>query len=428
VFEFTNKNESLGTIAHAQKFNEYIKMTSNKNLLNQSEDTMQSQLFMEEEIESALRQGSFECIGSELLYKQPGIDGYHNNMGDLRDFIEQRMSKLESTINNSIIASTLKHFKPATYGLLLEIDDDLSKRIEDTQKSIETLSKLYKYIMHRRILEGKEKQANLGTQRLNMSDIADINMIDRRCVQIESNVRFLKYMKWFVSSNFFVIYQDKFEYLQQKNKNRQSEKRNHYKSNLLQMIKDLVLVDNTFIEKVFEESNIRGDTPKASYGFLLKNSKFSNLKYSGNGKNEEQQNEQFSYPLKNIEEFIVLLKATNVSKIKDYIILYTLLDLGYDQEFDNFKSLLIDLDLEESYREIRFYWRLENAFVDKASFKKIPDELRALSNTNSHWATSVLQTLLELKHYDLAMVFACSKDIDRKQQKSIELTVYALCE
>jgi hypothetical protein len=115
-----------------------------------------------------------------LLYKQPGIDGYHNNMGDLRDFIEQRMIKLESRINYEIIASVLKHFKPETYGTLLEIDVDIKERIEEIQSSVQTLGKLYQYILHRRILEGKEKQMNLRAQRINMNDITDINMIERR--------------------------------------------------------------------------------------------------------------------------------------------------------------------------------------------------------------------------------------------------------
>jgi hypothetical protein len=60
VFEFTNKGDTLGTIEHAKKFTEFIKTTSNKNLLNQSEDTLQSQVFSDEEIEAALKQGHFE--------------------------------------------------------------------------------------------------------------------------------------------------------------------------------------------------------------------------------------------------------------------------------------------------------------------------------------------------------------------------------
>jgi hypothetical protein len=63
-------------------------------------------------------------------------------------------------------------------------------------------------------------------------------------------------MNWFVNTNFFVVYQEKLKDLEDKQKGKQREKRNHYKNNLLQMIKNLVLVDNTFIEKVFEESNI----------------------------------------------------------------------------------------------------------------------------------------------------------------------------
>ena len=355
------------------------------------------------------------------------MDGYHNNMGDLRDFIEQWMSKLETSINTRIIESILKHFQPQTYGTLFEIDSDLSRRITKVQQSVETLNKLYRYILHRRILEGKEKQANLGTNRLNMGDVADINMIERRCVQIESNVRFLKYMKWFVDTSFFVKYHSRFKELEKNHNDRQTEKRQHYKNNLMQMIKNLVLVDNLFIDKVFEESNVKGDSPKASYGSLLKNSKFSNLNYAINKDEEEAQPERLQYPLKGIEEFIVLLKATNVNKIKDYIILYTLLDMGYSERNDELQSLLLSLNLHETFKEIRFYWRLENSYTDKTDTEFIKEDLKEIGSTNSQWSTSVLQTLLELKNYEVALVYMCSKDLNLKQQKSIELIIYGLC-
>lgn len=394
-------------------------------MLNQSEDTLQSQLFTEDELKEALQQGYFECVGSSLLYKQPGIDGYHNNMADLRDFIEQWMSKLETTINNRIIEPVLKHFNPKEYGTLFEIDTELSKRIQKTQKSIESLNRLYRYIFHRRVLEGKEKQRNLGSNRLNMRDVADINMIERRCTQIESTIRFLKYMKWFVDTSFFARYQTVQPHLEQKHKERQSEKRLHYKNNLLQFIKNLVLVDNLFIDKIFEESNVKGSSPKVDYKFLLKNSKFSNFSYPMQKENEEEA-QNLTYPLKNMEEFLILLKATNVSKIKDYIMLYTLLDMQMDEDSEDFQNLIQELDLAETYKEIKFYWRLETSFLDKTHYEYIANDLKELESSNPQWATSILQTLLELKNYDLAMVYISARELNLKQQKSLELIVYAL--
>jgi hypothetical protein len=121
-----------------------------------------------------------------------------------------------------------------------------------------------------------------------------------------------------------------------------------------------------------------------------------------------------------------MLKATNINKIKDYIILYTLLDLGYDENYDDFRRLITELDLEQTLKEIKFYWRLENAFINKTNFKLIADEFKEVENVNPQWATSILQTLLELKHYELAMIFATSRDLKLSQQKSIELITYAL--
>lgn len=170
----------IGSIEHAQKFNEYIKANSNKSLLNKEENRMNVESFTEEELKEALQLGYFECVGSLLLHKQSGLDGYNINMGDLRDFIESWIMKLDSTINNRIIEPMLKHFNPTEYGNCFERKADLSKKILETQQAVESLEKLYKFILHRRILEGKDKQSNLNSNRLHMRDVADINTIERR--------------------------------------------------------------------------------------------------------------------------------------------------------------------------------------------------------------------------------------------------------
>lgn len=140
----------------------------------------QAQVLSDNEILAALKKGHLECIGSSLLYKQPGTDGYHTNMGDLRDFIEKWANRFEKKINNVIIDSVLKFFSPDTYGTTFESQASILKKIDESVKSITSLVKLYHYILHRRILEGKEKQLILGTEKLNMSDISDISMVERR--------------------------------------------------------------------------------------------------------------------------------------------------------------------------------------------------------------------------------------------------------
>jgi len=61
-------------------------------------------------------------------------------------------------------------------------------------------------------------------------------------------------MKWFVDEKFFIGYKDKFQELEALQKDRKEAKLNHYKKNFLQIIKNLILADTLFIEKIFEES------------------------------------------------------------------------------------------------------------------------------------------------------------------------------
>jgi len=101
--------------------------------------------------------------------------------------------------------------------------------------------------------------------------------------------------------------------------------------------------------------------------------------------------------------------------------------MGYNEYNDELQSLLLSLNLKETFNEIKFYWRLENSYVDKTETHLIKEDLKEIETTNSQWSTSVLQTLLELKNYELALVYTCSKDLNLKQQKSIELIIYGLC-
>ena len=211
TFEFKNTEETIGSREHANRFSDHIKITSNKNLLNKGDQNIKLQILSDDEIKEALKLGYFEQIGSILMFKQTEIDGFQINMGDLRDFIEQWTIKFESIISNRVIEPLLKHFKPIEYGSLFDKTSDLSKKILETQKSVEGLSKLYKFIFHRRVLEGKEKQVNLNSNRLNLRDTADINMIERRWVKIESTIRLLKYFSWFLKTNFFTRYQYAYE-------------------------------------------------------------------------------------------------------------------------------------------------------------------------------------------------------------------------
>ena len=224
TFEFKSTEEIIGSLEHANKFSEHIKTTSNKNLLNKSDKNIQLQLLSDDKIKEALKLGYFEQIGGLLMYKQSEIDWYQINMADLRDFIEQWTIKFESIINNRIIEPLLKHFKPIEYGSLFDKNSDLSKKISETQKSVENLWKLYKFILHRRVLEGIEKQVHLNNNRLNLRDSADINMIERRWIKIESTIRLLKYLNWFLNTNFFTRYQHSYQNLVEQHNKKSAQK------------------------------------------------------------------------------------------------------------------------------------------------------------------------------------------------------------
>ena len=199
----------------------------------------------------------------------------------------------------------------------------------------------------------------------------------------------------------------------------------HYKNNLMQLIKNLVIVDTLFIDKIFEESSIKGSSPKALYGSLLKNSNFSNMNFAIKNDNEIDPAENLTYPLKGIEEFIVLLKATNIDKVKDYIILYTLMDMKFKEESEEFQTLILKLNLEESYKEVKFYWNLETSFVDDVYFKKIYGSLAKIQNSKVFWSSSILQSLIELNHQEASMAFINMDQLDLSQHKSLELIIYA---
>ena len=198
----------------------------------------------------------------------------------------------------------------------------------------------------------------------------------------------------------------------------------HYKNNLLQLIKNLVIVDNLIIDKIFEESNIKGSSPKTFSGSLLKNSNFSNLNYALKTGEDSDPTETLVYPLRGIEDFIVLLKATNIDKVKDYIILYTLLDIKFKEDSEEFKSLILDLNLNETYNELKFYWTLESAFVDDSQVEKINYSLQVISKTKTLWTSSILQSLLELNHLEAATLFISMDQLDLSQHKSLELIIY----
>jgi len=115
--------------------------------------------------------------------------------------------------------------------------------------------------------------------------------------------------------------------------------------------------------------------------------------------------EDLTYPLKGIEEFIILLKATNIDKIKDYIVLYTLLDLGYEANSNSLVSFVSSLDCEKAMKEIQFYWRLENSYINSHLLNHITTDVQGLDFIPKEWTTSVLQNILELKHYDAMRIW-----------------------
>lgn len=198
----------------------------------------------------------------------------------------------------------------------------------------------------------------------------------------------------------------------------------HYKNNLLQLIKNLVIVDNLFIDKIFEESNIKGSSPKGLSGSLLKSSNFSNLNYALKTGEDSDPVETLVYPLRGIEDFIVLLKATNIDKVKDYIILYTLLDINFKEDSEEFRSLVHDLNLDETLKELKFYWTLETAFVDKSLTEQINYSLTTMNKSKVLWSSSVLQNLIELNHFEGATAFINMDQLDLSQHKSLELIIY----
>ena len=198
----------------------------------------------------------------------------------------------------------------------------------------------------------------------------------------------------------------------------------------MQLLKNLVIVDNLFIDKIFEESNIKGSTPKALYASLLKNSNFSNMKFAIKNEDKQDPEENLAYPLRGIEDFIVLLKATNIDKVKDYIILYTLMDMRFKEDSEEFQNFIFDLNLEETYNEVKFYWTLESSFIDETLITNINNQFWIIQNSNLFWPSSVLQTLLELNNLEAALTFINMNQLDFSQHKSIELMIYTfwVCE
>lgn len=158
-----------------------------------------------------------------------------------------------------------------------------------------------------------------------------------------------------------------------------------------------------------------------------------------NVRNEESTPPQsLSYPLKGIEEFVILLKATNIDKIKDYIILYTLLDLEFADDSTPLIQLVNSLQCEQSLKETLFYWRLENSYVHKDNLRYTVKDVQDLEFIPKEWTPSVLQTLLELRHFDAIRIWQdwsqtnpntlTAQALDPKMQKSFELMMFSLCE
>lgn len=418
-----HSENTIGTKDHALKFQEHIEMSSKLNMIGKANQE-ELNLFTDEEIEKFLESGYFEYVGDILLYKEPGMDGYHTNMADLRDFIEKWINKFQLKINNRLLPSFLKHFKPDVYGNSFGEAASMSSKLSQAQKSVESLCKIYKYILHRRLLEGKQKQANLKNDRLHMKDIEDIKMIDRRCFQIESIIRLLKYLKWFMdNSQFFVTYEDLARDVKHKLERKVNEKKKHYRSCLNQSIKNLVNSDTLFIEKIFEESGVANNSPKPTFG-----SKSKNLinKTFGDDQQDEPQ-EDFSYPLNGIEQIIVLLKATNLTNIQDYIILYTLMDMHFHNNQVEFESLLQSLDLYKTYEEVKVYWTIDSGYINNDERLNIGKVLDKVDSSKLQWHTSILQALLELDVTETFNTFINVHEFKDKPRNSVELMVYGLC-
>lgn len=363
-------------------------------------------------------------------------------MGDLRDFIEKWSIHFENKINNVIIDAFLKFFDPTTYGTTFETKESIMGKIQEAEKSIQSLGKLYHYILHRRILEGKEKQINLRAENLNIADVSDIKMIQKRCFQIESNQKFLKYLNWFTHNNFFITYKNSTKNLEKLHKERKSEKVNHYKENMDQTIKNFILTDALFIDKIVEETvgkgkhdDDLGSAGSTDYRSILRGNKLTDYQFNIEDKEATR---SISYPLKSIEDFLITLKATNIDRIKEYVMLYTLFDLGYTENSDETTQLVNSLQCQQSLNEIQFYWRLENSYIDKDNLNFTVRDVQKLEFIPKEWTPSVLQTLLELKHHSAIRIWedwsrvdpdsSISQALDPRMQKSFELMIYSLCE
>ena len=427
TYQFMNHKQCIvGTEEHAEKFKDYIQAASETRLINENSlENKKASIFSETEIEDFLSTGYFEYIGGSLLFKEPGMEGYcTESMADLRDFIEDWIKKMRSRINTRLLPSILKYFKPEEYGNWYEDTKTMKSKLISAQKLVTSMSKLYKYILHRRILQGKEKQKRLKNDRLNIDDVKDIKMIDRVWFQIESMTRLLTYLKWFLdNSDFFIGYPTLANGIEIKLQRRKNEKKAHYRDNLDQSVKNFVVSDTLFIEKIFEESGITSESPKAAYGSILKNSKFSDLKYEDEKDDEKH---DIIYPLRDIEDFIVLLKATNLTKLQDYIILYTLLDTHYDKNESQFEALLQSLNLYKTYEEIKIYWTLDNEPMVDPKQRKISTLLNGFDTSRLQWHTSILQSLLELKNYDAFSLFSFCKELSDMPRNAVELTIFGL--
>lgn len=236
--------------------------------------------------------------------------------------------------------------------------------------------------------------------------------------------RLLTYLKWFLdNSDFFIGYPTLANGIEIKLQRRKNEKKAHYRDNLDQSVKNFVVSDTLFIEKIFEESGITSESPKAVYGSILKNSKFSDLKYEDEKDDEKH---DIIYPLRDIEDFIVLLKATNLTKLQDYIILYTLLDTHYDKNESQFEALLQSLNLYKTYEEIKIYWTLDNEPMVDPKQRKISTLLNGFDTSRLQWHTSILQSLLELKNYDAFSLFSFCKELSDMPRNAVELTIFGL--
>ena len=224
-------------------------------------------------------------------------------------------------------------------------------------------------------------------EQMRRHDLTDQTELELKINEIESERRTMTYLRWFIHVNFFSQKNiDKLKQLYSANNEMRYNKQQAYEEAIPENQRDHIKSSSLFVDKMIEESNLKGE---------------------------------INYPLCDILDFLKLIKGSAMNKIKDCLILYTLLEMSdSSQRHDNDKieQFMEIMGVHKYQSEVTLYKCLDEAYQYRNNQnsllkQKIEEamanlQLESISQNSYSFPEAVFLSLFELGQFREALILA----------------------